>query len=39
MRCSNRRECEILEKLSIDRRIEILITDFNMPGMDGHELP
>ena len=29
---------EALEKLSIDRRIEILITDINMPGMDGYEL-
>lgn len=27
-----------LAKLSTDRRIEILITDINMPGMDGHEL-
>jgi CheY-like chemotaxis protein len=24
-----------LEKLSSDRRIEILITDINMPGMDA----
>jgi CheY-like chemotaxis protein len=29
---------EALEKLSSDRRIEILITDINMPGMDGYEL-
>jgi two-component system cell cycle response regulator CpdR len=29
---------EALEKLSIDERIEILITDINMPGMDGYEL-
>jgi two-component system, cell cycle response regulator CpdR len=29
---------DALEKLSIDRRIEILITDINMPGMDGYEL-
>lgn len=29
---------EALEKLSTDRRIEILITDINMPGMDGYEL-
>jgi hypothetical protein len=39
MKCSNRSECEILEKLSIDRRIEIQITDINMPGVDGYELP
>jgi CheY-like chemotaxis protein len=38
MQCSNRSECEILEKLSIDCRIEILITDINMPSMDGYEL-
>ena len=30
--------CEALEKLSANRRIEILITDINMPGMDGYEL-
>jgi two-component system, cell cycle response regulator CpdR len=29
---------DALEKLSIDRRIEILVTDINMPGMDGYEL-
>jgi CheY-like chemotaxis protein len=29
---------EALEKLSTDMRIEILITDINMPGMDGCEL-
>ena len=29
---------EALDKLSTDRRIEVLITDINMPGMDGHEL-
>lgn len=29
---------EALEKLSTDSRIEILITDINMPGMDGCEL-
>lgn len=29
---------EALEKLSTDQRIEILITDINMPGMDGYEL-
>jgi CheY-like chemotaxis protein len=29
---------EALEKLSTDSRIEILITDVNMPGMDGYEL-
>lgn len=29
---------EALEKLSTDRRIEVLITDINMPGMDGYEL-
>ena len=27
-----------MEKLSGDRRIEILITDINMPGMDGYQL-
>jgi YesN/AraC family two-component response regulator len=26
------------ERLSTDERIEILITDINMPGMDGYEL-
>jgi two-component system, cell cycle response regulator CpdR len=29
---------EALAKLSADQRIEILITDINMPGMDGYEL-
>lgn len=29
---------EALDKLSTERRIEILITDINTPGMDGHEL-
>jgi CheY-like chemotaxis protein len=29
---------DALEKLSADKRIEILITDINMPGMDGYEL-
>lgn len=29
---------EALQKLATDRRIEILITDINMPGMDGCEL-
>lgn len=29
---------EALKKLSADERIEILITDINMPGMDGYEL-
>ena len=29
---------DALQKLSIDRRIEILITDLNMPGMSGYEL-
>ena len=29
---------DALRKLSTDSRIEILITDINMPGMDGHEL-
>ena len=29
---------DALEKLSINRRIEILITDINMPGMNGYEL-
>jgi two-component system cell cycle response regulator CpdR len=29
---------EALDQLSRDDRIEILITDINMPDMDGHEL-
>jgi two-component system cell cycle response regulator CpdR len=29
---------EALEKLCTDSRIEILLTDINMPGMDGCEL-
>ena len=29
---------EALEKLSIDKRIDILITDVNMPGIDGYAL-
>lgn len=29
---------EALDKLSTDGRIEILITDINMPGIDGYEL-
>ena len=29
---------EALERLASDSRIEILITDINMPGMDGYEL-
>ena len=29
---------DALYKLSMDGRIEILITDINMPGMDGYEL-
>ena len=29
---------DALEKLSADRRIEVLITDLNMPGMSGYEL-
>src|SRR5580698_9954828 len=29
---------QALEKLSADRRIEVLITDINMPGMDGYAL-
>src|SRR5580658_6194265 len=29
---------EALQKLSTDQRIEILVTDINMPGMDGYEL-
>jgi two-component system cell cycle response regulator CpdR len=29
---------DALKKLSTDSRIEILITDINMPGMNGYEL-
>jgi two-component system, cell cycle response regulator CpdR len=29
---------EALEKLSAEPRVEVLITDVNMPGMDGYEL-
>jgi two-component system, cell cycle response regulator CpdR len=29
---------EALKKLSADPRVEVLITDINMPGMDGYEL-
>lgn len=29
---------EAIAALGHDRRIEVLITDINMPGMDGHEL-
>jgi CheY-like chemotaxis protein len=29
---------EALTKLSADRRIEVLITDINMPGMNGYAL-
>ena len=29
---------DALRKLSTDARIEVLITDINMPGMDGYEL-
>ncbi len=29
---------DALRKLSADGRIEVLITDINMPGMDGYEL-
>ena len=29
---------EALKTLSADERIEILITDINMPGMDGYQL-
>ena len=30
--------CDALKKLSDNDRISILITDLNMPAMDGHEL-
>jgi CheY-like chemotaxis protein len=29
---------EALDRVATDQRIEILITDINMPGMSGHEL-
>jgi two-component system, response regulator PdtaR len=29
---------DALEKLATNSRIEILITDINMPGMDGYAL-
>ena len=29
---------EALQQLAIDTRIEALITDINMPGMDGYDL-
>ena len=29
---------EALEKLATNKRIEILVTDINMPGMDGYAL-
>ena len=29
---------EALERLALDARIEALITDINMPGMDGYDL-
>ena len=29
---------DALERLSAESRIEVLITDINMPGMDGYEL-
>jgi CheY-like chemotaxis protein len=29
---------EALDRLKRDDRISVLITDINMPGMDGHEL-
>jgi CheY-like chemotaxis protein len=29
---------DALDRLKRDERISILITDINMPGMDGHEL-
>jgi CheY-like chemotaxis protein len=29
---------EALEKLETDERIEVLITDIQMPGLDGYEL-
>jgi CheY-like chemotaxis protein len=39
MRSGDRVRCsDALEKLSTNPRIEILITDINMPGMDGYAL-
>ena len=35
---SARNGAEALEQLVQNERITILITDINMPGMDGHEL-
>lgn len=35
---SARTGLEAIDELSKDDRIEVLITDINMPGMDGHEL-
>jgi two-component system cell cycle response regulator CpdR len=35
--CANSGD-EALEKLTRQRNVSILITDINMPGMDGHEL-
>ncbi|MET4449895.1 two-component system cell cycle response regulator CpdR [Bradyrhizobium sp. GM2.2] len=35
--CANSGD-EALEKLTRQQNISILITDINMPGMDGHEL-
>ena len=29
---------DALERLSVNAKIEILVTDLNMPGMDGYEL-
>ena len=29
---------DALEKLKADRRIELLVTDIQMPGLDGYEL-
>jgi two-component system, cell cycle response regulator CpdR len=29
---------QALQKLAADSRVEVLITDINMPGMDGYEL-
>jgi CheY-like chemotaxis protein len=35
---SARTGSEALDKLGRNNRVEVLITDINMPGMDGHEL-